>query len=302
MSEEKPAYLAALTEDHVSALADFKSVLPKLLTDVDYTELYGHNLSVPSVTVDVLLLKFLVANAYDVPASREQLLKTLKWRKEFKPLAAAFDEEHDARFDGLGYITTAKKDSPTGDIITWNLYGQAAATPQVVFGDVDLFLRWRVGLMERGLQLLDFESTRTQIDQVHDYSNISFLRMDPAARAASKVAVATFQAHYPEMLGKKYFVNVPLIMGWMFSAMKLMVKKETIAKFTVLSYGSYLAEYVGMEIPKVYGGNGKPLKDQDLSPSISRPAIADVVVALASAEPKPVATEPETVTEEKTAE
>ena len=36
--------------------------------------------------------------------------------------------------------------------------------------------------------------------QVHDYLNISFLRMDPEIRAASKETIQTFGMAYPELL------------------------------------------------------------------------------------------------------
>jgi hypothetical protein len=49
--------------------------------------------------------------------------------------------------------------------------------------------------------------------QVHDYLNVSFLRMDPAVRAASKETIQTFSMAYPELLKEKFFVNVPLVMG-----------------------------------------------------------------------------------------
>ncbi|KAK9466023.1 CRAL-TRIO domain-containing protein [Lipomyces arxii] len=227
--------------------------MPALLKEAEYCELYAHDLSVRTPATDCLLIKYLVANKYAVPETRQQLLDTLKWRKSFKPLSAAFEETHDPKFEGLGFITEDKS-KDNGEIITWNLYGQAAAKPDIVFGDLDKFLRWRVGVMERGLQLLDFASSRTQISQVHDYANVSFLRMDPNARKASRAAVEIFQKFYPELLGKKYFVNVPLIMGWMFTAMKLFVSRETMQKFVVLSYATYLAEYTGSNVPEVYGG------------------------------------------------
>ena len=93
--------------------------------------------------------------------------------------------------------------------------------------------------------------------QIHDYLNVSFLRMDPDAKAASKKTIETFQKYYPETLSQKFFVNVPVVMGWLFSAMKLFVAKETVRKFTVLSYGEQLANELGPEVPVVYGGKGE---------------------------------------------
>jgi hypothetical protein len=98
--------------------------------------------------------------------------------------------------------------------------------------------------------------------QVHDYQSVSFLRMDPRAKAASKKTIELLGAHYPETLSRKFFVNVPLIMQWMFGAMKLFVSKETTQKFAVLSYGSYVAvELSDKTVPKEYGGDGGTLSD-----------------------------------------
>jgi len=49
--------------------------------------------------------------------------------------------------------------------------------------------------------------------QVHDYLDVSFLRMDPTIRAATKETIQTFSMAYPELLREKFFVNVPLVMG-----------------------------------------------------------------------------------------
>lgn len=103
-----------------------------------------------------------------------------------------------------------------------------------------------------------------QMVQVHDYLNVSFLRADPSVKAASKEAIKVFSLAYPELLKEKFFVNVPLIMGWMFTAMKLFLSPETVKKFHPLSYGSNLAGELpgwGQELPTAYGGKGKDVKE-----------------------------------------
>jgi hypothetical protein len=100
--------------------------------------------------------------------------------------------------------------------------------------------------------------------QVHDYLNVSFLRMDPSVRAASKETIHVFSTAYPELLKEKFFVNVPLVMGWVFAAMKIFLSEATVKKFHPLSYGSSLAREipgVGELLPKEYGGKGKDIKD-----------------------------------------
>jgi phosphatidylinositol transfer protein SFH5 len=138
------------------------------------------------------------------------------------------------------------------------------------------FIRWRVALMELSLQKLnlasatapipDYSSTPSvasrdpyQAIQVHDYLNISFLRQDPAVKAASKKTIDLFQKCYPETLSRKFFVNVPVLMGWVFNAFKLILSKETVRKFTVFSYGEALAGELGKRCPKAYGGEAEGL-------------------------------------------
>lgn len=134
------------------------------------------------------------------------------------------------------------------------------------------FIRWRVGLMELGISRLCLSSATRPIPnygegpdpyqgiQVHDHLNVSFLRMDPCAKAASKRTIELFQKYYPETLSRKFFVNVPVVMGWMFQAMRPFLAKETVKKFTVLSYGNQLANELGMGVPEVYGGKGGALE------------------------------------------
>lgn len=102
-----------------------------------------------------------------------------------------------------------------------------------------------------------------RMTQVHDYLNVSFLRMDPTIRAASKETIRIFSMAYPELLKEKFFVNVPLLMGWAFTAMKLFLSPETVKKFHPLSYGRSLAGQIdfGSHLPEEYGGTGKPIKE-----------------------------------------
>jgi hypothetical protein len=90
--------------------------------------------------------------------------------------------------------------------------------------------------------------------QIHDYLQVSFLRQDSSVKAATTKTIEVLGRYYPETLSRKFFVNVPVIMGWMYTAAKLVVAKETAKKFAVLSYGKDLAGELGMNVPTVYGG------------------------------------------------
>ena len=99
-----------------------------------------------------------------------------------------------------------------------------------------------------------------QATQVHDYRSVSFLRPDPLVKAASRRTVDLFARHYPETLRRKFFVNVPWFMGWVFTAFKRVLPAETLRKFEVLSDGVLLVGELGNDVPAAYGGEGEPLE------------------------------------------
>lgn len=102
-----------------------------------------------------------------------------------------------------------------------------------------------------------------QMVQVHDYLNVSFLRMNPKAKAATKKTIEVFAMAYPELLSEKFFVNVPTIMGWMFTAMKVFLSKNTTRKFHPITNGANLArEFPALvdQFPAAYGGKGAELQ------------------------------------------
>ncbi|CAG8932055.1 unnamed protein product [Penicillium salamii] len=267
---EKPVYLTK-----TPALGDLFDRLPSILTTVGHDEMWGVQLKdyndIPTVNV---LIKFLRANEGNLKAAEDQLTKALKWRKEVNPQALAESGKYSAaKFGGLGYLTTYEENGRPL-VFTWNIYG-AVKDANATFANADEFLQWRAALMELAVQDLKMKDATEVIDyegedpyqmyQVHDYLNVKFLRMDPAVRTATKKVIDVFATSYPELLREKYFVNVPAIMGWMFSAMKLFLSRNTTRKFHPISNGANLArEFPASlieQLPKVYGGKGPELKE-----------------------------------------
>jgi hypothetical protein len=125
--------------------------------------------------------------------------------------------------------------------------------------------------MEIGVQNLNLSSVTTPIPdfgagpdphqgiQVHDYLQVSFLRQDPVVKAATSKTIEVMSKYYPETLSRKFFVSVPLLMQWMFTAVKLLLSRETIKKFTVMSYANQLVTELGPSVPKTYGGTAEEL-------------------------------------------
>ncbi|KAF2086648.1 CRAL/TRIO domain-containing protein [Saccharata proteae CBS 121410] len=265
-----------LNEEH--PLTELLNKLPDAVKEADgYNEVYGIILNPenPDFHTKLICQKFLRANHNFADKAREQLVDTLKWRKEFQPLKVKDEVFSREKFEGLGFVVELEGVGWTAnkkDVVTFNVYG-AVKDNKMTFGDGDAFIRWRVALMELSIAALNLSAASQPIPdwgagpdpyqaiQVHDYLSVSFFRQDPHVKAASKKTIDLFQKVYPETLSRKYFVNVPTIMGWMFSAMKLFLSKDTVQKFTVLSSGDNLVEDLGEGVPVVYGGKARSLEE-----------------------------------------
>lgn len=248
---------------HMSLSAEYEKAVVNAFKTAEYQEIFGLNFSTETSKWTKahknVLLKFLKANNNQVKEAANQLQKTLEWRKVFKPLDAA-KEDFSGDITKLGVLTK----TPDGRAVTWNLYG-AVKNPGDIFADTEKFVRWRVGLHERALALLDFSNDNLDsMDQVHDYMNVSFLRMDSRIKKASSQIIEMFQNYYPETLKAKYFVNVPYIMMWVFKLVRSVTSEATTSKFHVLANGNQLSAELGDWVPAVYGGKGKPLRDQEV--------------------------------------
>ncbi|KAL4753139.1 phosphatidylinositol transfer protein sfh5 [Aspergillus terricola var. indicus] len=252
--------------------------LPTIFSNTGHQEMWGVPLKheatdIPTINV---LIKFLRANAGDLKAAEDQLSKALTWRKENDPiaLADASKNSYDAsKFKGLGYLTTYQREGKGDLIVTWNIYGAVKKFDET-FGDITEFIKWRAALMELAVRELKLDQATSVIDyngedpyqmiQVHDYLNVSFLRMNPNVKAATKKTIDVFSTAYPELLREKFFVNVPAIMGWMFAVMKVFVNQNTARKFHPISNGANLAKEfpagLAEKFPKAYGGSAPDLE------------------------------------------
>lgn len=305
---EKPAYLSKNP-----ALGELFNRLPTILGNIGHTEMWGVPLKdsddIPTVNV---LIKFLRANEGNAKAAETQLSKALQWRKDVNPLALAESAKYSAaKFGGLGYLTTYEENGRPL-VFTWNIYG-AVKDISATFADTDEFVQWRAALMELAVQDLKMKDATKVIEydgedpyqmiQVHDYLNVKFFRMDPSVRAATKKVIEVFATAYPELLSEKFFVNVPAIMGWMFTAMKFILSRNTTRKFHPITNGANLAREfsasIAGQIPKVYGGKGPELKEnarfiplvEDKGKSPEQPTVAEPIKEAAVAKEEPPKTE-----------
>ncbi|PVH16953.1 uncharacterized protein CXQ87_004511 [Candidozyma duobushaemuli] len=268
-----------LTDEQEKKLEQLIQAIPNLVSkteDPSYDEIYGYRIAADEEEyVDVenrneILLKFLIAREYDVAKAQEMLVNTLNWRRKFQVLSAAYNEKFDESLEKMGVITDYKDNKDNFSVVTWNLYANLK-NPKKLFAKfgvgVDnpdktdlpgtMFLRWRVGIMERSLALLNFgDVDKCKIAQVHDYNNVSMFRMDPGMKAATKEIITIFSDNYPELLSKKYFINVPYIMGWVFSFFKAtgFMSAATLKKFEMLNHGNLSSAFGKENLPKDYNG------------------------------------------------
>ena len=148
-----------------------KKAVPVIIKEkcAGYDELYGYKLNSEGLTpeevekyydekiADRLLHKLCKAYQFEYDTIVQNLVDILKWRKEFNPLSCAYKEVHNTELQSVGVLTFDAKGEANKKAVTWNLYGQLVKKKEL-FQDVNKFVRYRIGLMERGLSLLDFTS------------------------------------------------------------------------------------------------------------------------------------------------
>ncbi|CAG8598553.1 7139_t:CDS:2 [Racocetra persica] len=249
--------ISTFNEKEKQSISELKEQLPDIVKDSGVPEnytLWGVSLDKNSTDerLDVILVKYLRARNFDVPLAKEMLTKSLKWRLEFRTDDILTESFPSDTFCKVGFIHKHdKKNRP----ITYNLYG--GLKNEEVFGNLDRFLRWRVQLMEKGIQLLDFK-TVDQMIQVHDYNLVTFASYDKTAKTASKSVTQIMQDNYPEFLAIKFFVNIPWWGDWVFKFISVFLNEQTKAKFVVTSANgvkdNMLVVIDEENLPVEYGG------------------------------------------------
>ncbi|KAI5963751.1 SFH5 [Candida pseudojiufengensis] len=291
-----------LTSDQLKKLKSLIDSIPEILQKLDnpeYDEIFGYRINTnekPHVDYSIrneILLKFLIADKYDLTLTKERIINCLNWRNEFQPLNAAFEEKFDIELNELGLITDFKTTTKSNlKIITWNLYGNVRNPKRIFekFGDNNnrnlpgsQFLRWRIGLMEKSLQLIEFtDPTNNKIGQIHDYNNVSMFKIDPNMKKSTKEIIEIFSSNYPELLSTKFFINVPLIMGWVFTFFKTIrvINEDTLKKFQVLNNGDLTSYLPKSDLPKSYGGDlkDKTIFNLDISDNIKLSEYGEIIL------------------------
>lgn len=304
-SPEKLVTAVELTKDQTAKLQKLIDSIPEILKQIenkDYDEIFGYRINVAGTEYveesirNEILLKFLVANDYDVLVTISRIVETINWRYKFQPLSAAYNENFDKELNNLGVITKfANEKTPNYTVGTWNLYGNVKSPKKLFeeFGSNDnggskpgtVFLRWRIGLMEKALLFIDFtDPNNHKIVQIHDYNQVSMFKVDKNMRKSTKEIIKIFGDNYPELLSTKFFVNVPSIMGWVFTFIVSIgvINEETLKKFNVLHHGDLTKFFNSDSLPGNYKGGKTTTKfslfDLDKSEEAQIPVYGKVVL------------------------
>lgn len=124
-------------------LASFYDEFEMLVKESGHNEVYGVALTKSDeFHTKLILQKFLRANANDLDKAKQQLLETLKWRKDFDPTKAAGESFDKTKFDGLGYtieVEGVPESENKKDIVTFNIYG-AVKDNKATFGELDAYV------------------------------------------------------------------------------------------------------------------------------------------------------------------
>ncbi|KAF9218625.1 CRAL/TRIO domain-containing protein [Gyrodon lividus] len=265
--EPQNALTAKFTPAEWIALKQFRSMLPESFSEAfpDNPDARTTPYRMWGVTIDpinptnarvsVVLMKFLRARNLNPTEAEDMFISTLRWRQSFDVEAAMNEKVPDEIFGKLGKVHGRDKE---GHPVIYNLYG-ANKDLNAVFEDVQRFLRWRVAFMEESIALLDFE-TVDQMVQIHDYEGVSLSSRTENSKNAASEASSIFQGHYPEFLSRKFFVNVPSFLAWIFWLFKPFLSAATLAKMTVVGSGHQAISAALLplidegELPKKYGG------------------------------------------------
>ncbi|KAJ4972212.1 hypothetical protein NE237_005311 [Protea cynaroides] len=253
--EEDTYFISHLKSSEKKALQQLKE---KLSVSHGSESMWGIPLLGGDDKADVILLKFLRARDFKVVDTFTMLDKCLDWRKEF---GAEDIVDEDLGFKELeGVVAYMHAYDREGHPVCYNAYGvfKDKEMYDKIFGDEEKlkkFLRWRVQVLERGINLLHFKPGGVNsLIQVTDLKDMPKSEL----RVASNQILSMFQDNYPEMVARKIFINVPWYFSMMYSMFSPFLTQRTKSKFVIAKEGNVaesLFKFIRPEnVPVQYGG------------------------------------------------
>ncbi|KAF8397188.1 hypothetical protein HHK36_016095 [Tetracentron sinense] len=256
---EDTYFVSLLKSSEKKALQELKQ---KLSVSHGSESMWGIPLLGGDERADVILLKFLRARDFKVSDSLNMLQKCLAWRKEFGT-DNIFEE--DLGFKDLEEVVAYMHGyDREGHPVCYNAYGvfRDKEIYDMIFGDEEKlkrFLRWRVQVLERGINLLHFKP-----GGVNSLIQVTDLKEMPKGelKVASNQILSLFQDNYPEMVARKVFINVPWYFSMLYSMFSPFLTQRTKSKFVIAKEGNVaetLYKFISPEnVPVQYGGMSRP--------------------------------------------
>ncbi|KAJ3234969.1 cytosolic factor, phosphatidylinositol/phosphatidylcholine transfer protein [Chytriomyces hyalinus] len=220
----------------------------------------------PDMHSDHQLLRFLRARKFDIPASKKMWIDCQIWRKEFGA------DDILETFEFPEYLQ-AMKFYP-------RFYHQTDKIGRPVYIE-------SLGALDLQKLMASTTEERMQRNHVHEYERLIRYRLAACAIKAGRhleqslvildlkgIALSTFssvygivksvtaiaQDYYPEMLGKMFVINAPMLFTGVWSLVKPLLDEATVNKINILgsNYSDKLLECVDADkLPAFFGGKCK---------------------------------------------
>ncbi|KAI8821469.1 CRAL-TRIO domain-containing protein [Fimicolochytrium jonesii] len=217
----------------------------------------------PAKHDDHVLLRFLRARKFQLPASKKMWIDYQNWRKEFGT------DEILKTFEFPEYPVVKKyyprfyhKTDKAGRPIYVELLGGVDVNQLFQVTNIDRMLKNHVYEYEKLVQYRlpacskKYGKYIEQSCTILDLKGVSLMQFPSVANLVKQVS-GIAQNHYPEMLGKMYIINAPMLFTGVWSVVKGFLDEVTVSKISILGsrYKSSLLETIDeSSLPKFFGG------------------------------------------------
>ncbi|KAG6908954.1 hypothetical protein DXG01_002560 [Tephrocybe rancida] len=256
-TEPENALTKRFTEKEWKSLKKFKADLPEIFAegfpdDPKASEkpisFWGVNID-PQAPLDARVSVVLMKNL-SVPDAREMFVSTLRWRTSIGIDALLKEEFPQDVFGDVGHIFGRDHQ---GRPVVYNIYGGNNLAD--VFSDTQRFIR--LSRCEP-----DQPGRKVQGSRQRSYQHLP-KPLPGATGTPLRLSLSNVKLIFLNTQHKKFFVNVPTLMNWIFWAFKPLLPAATLAKMSVVGSGHHALKKAllpvidAKELPQRYGGEAE---------------------------------------------
>lgn len=163
------------------------------------------------------LVRYLRARDFNLEKAYKMLMATLEWRKTFKPHALNPKELKEQATSGKCYVHGHDEEGRPFIVMT----------PRRENSDNwEQNIKWTMYVVERAIRQMG--PNQEKLNLLIDFEGFS--RKNSPPMWVSKEILANLSNHYPERLGRAYFVSTPMIFSFFWNIIKQFVDPVTKAK------------------------------------------------------------------------